>query len=446
MQGLSLLMAWPRPRSGPASQPAPPLPIIMRIPTALLALAPFAAFAADKSHQDFRADATAAYQRKDYAAAKAAITSALQLRPDSPHYLHTLAALSALTDEPKAALESLHRLAALGVVTNIQRDPDLASLQGTPEFARILNDFAANRAPQGETDVVAELPGLTGIIEGIAFRARTGDLFLGDVHHRCIWRRDRTGQIARFTAEDEELLGIFGIAIDETRNALWAAMTALPEMSGFTAELKGTAALAEFNLATSELRRVVPVPGDGREHGLGDLLIAPDGTVYATDSIAPVIWKLAPDAEELQKVVDSPVFGSLQGLVLEQRTLLVADYVNGLFTVDLGTGNINALAPPKNTTLLGIDGVVAIPGGIVAVQNGVEPQRVIRLTLSPGLDVISGFAVLASALPNVRDLCLVTLVNDRPTFVAGSGWDGFDPAKAKQPPAHTVRIFQAALR
>ena len=43
------------------------------------------------------------------------------------------------------------------------------------------------------------------------------------------------------------------------------------------------------------------------------------------------------------------------------------------------------------------------------------------------------------------DLALVALVNDRPTFVAGSGWEGYDPARRPDPPAHTVRIFQAAL-
>jgi hypothetical protein len=217
-------------------------------------------------------------------------------------------------------------------------------------------------------------------------------------------------------------------------------------MAGFTDQVKGFAALAEFDLATSELRRVVPVPVDGREHGLGDLLLAPDGTVYATDSKAPVIWQLAPGAEELEKTVESPAFGSLQGMALFDRTLLVADYTNGLLTVDLATRNVNALTPPEKTTLLGLDGVVAVPGGIVATQNGVEPQRVVHITLSREIDRITSVRVIAAALPNLTDLTLITLVNDRPTWVAGSGWDGFDPAKARQPPAHTVRIFQANLQ
>jgi sugar lactone lactonase YvrE len=310
---------------------------------------------------------------------------------------------------------------------------------------RVLHLFSRNRAAQGEAEIIGELPGRTGIIEGIAFRARTGDLFLGDVHHRCVWRRDRTGQVARFTADDEELLGIFGIAIDETRNVLWAAMTAVPEMSGYTAEQKGQSALAEFNLTTSELNRVIPVPGDGRDHGLGDLTIGPDGTVYATDSKAPVIWKLSPDAEELEKVIESPVFSSQPGIVFEKGLLLVADYANGLFTVNLATGNITALPPPKNATLIGMDGIVAIPGGIAAIQNGVEPQRVIRVALSPELSAVTAVTVIAAGLPNLQDLALITLVNDRPTLVAGTGWELFDAAKAKQPPAHTVWIFQTPL-
>ncbi|MSU48740.1 MAG: hypothetical protein EXS37_06585 [Opitutus sp.] len=412
----------------------------------LLTLAPlFAAEPGAKSHLDFRAEARVAYERKDFAAAKRATMAALALRPDSPRYLHNLAALRLLTGDEPGALATLRQLAALGVATAVERDPDLAPLQGTPAFREILRQFAVNRDPQGEAEVFAEIPGRTGIAESIAYRPRTGDLFLGDVHHCGIWRRDRTGQVTRFTAEDGDILGIFGLGIDEERNTLWAAMSAVPEMAGYTPDLKNNTAIAEFNLTTGELRRFVEIPLDGRDHSLGDLVVAPDGTIYATDSKAPVIWQLAPGAEDVQKVVDSPVFSSLQGLVLEKGTLLVADYANGLFAVDLATGAVTALAPPRNVTLLGLDGLVAVLGGIVATQNGVEPHRVVRITLSPEMNKITGFTVLAASLPDLGDLSLVTLVNGRPTLIAGSGWDVFESAKTKPPPAHTVRIFQVAL-
>lgn len=417
----------------------------MRYSLAMFLLAPSALFAAEPSHADFRAEAEAAYQRKDYATAKSAIQAALEQRPDSPRYLHHLAGLHALTGDSAAAIATLKKLAALGVTAAVERDPDLAALQGTPAFRAVVADLAANRAPQGQTEVMAELPGRTGILEGIVYRERTGDLFLGDVHHRCIWRRDRSGQIVRFTAEDEELLGVYGLALDAPRQLLWAATSAVPEMNGYTSELKGHAALAVFSLATSELIRVVHAPIDGREHGLSDLTVGPDGTVYATDSKSPIVWKLVPDTEELEKVADSPAFGSLQGIVLEGRTLIVADYDNGLFTIDLVSGAINALPTPPSTTLVGLDGLVAIPGGVIAVQNGVEPQRVLRLALSPALDAITAVKVLASGHPDFTDLGLATLVNDRPTVIAGTGWESIPPGPARQPSPHTVRLVQVAL-
>src|SRR5688500_15386760 len=94
-----------------------------------------------KTHEDFRAEATAAYERKDYAAAREATAAALALRPDSPQYLHQLAAVSALLGDAKGALAYLGQVAALGVAPKIERDPDLASLQGTPEFLRMLQAF-----------------------------------------------------------------------------------------------------------------------------------------------------------------------------------------------------------------------------------------------------------------------------------------------------------------
>jgi hypothetical protein len=418
----------------------------MRCLTALLlTLLPAFGQPVRTSHLDLRAQADAAYQRKDYAAAREALREALSLRPDSPHYLHQLAAISALLEDREAALGYLRQIAALGVAAPVERDPDLALLQGTTEFMRLHHAFEANRAPRGEAVVLAELPGRTGIIEGIAYLERSGEVFLGDVHHRCIWRRDRDGRVVRYTAEDDELLGVFAVAIDEPRNALWAAMSAVPEMTGYAPEMKGRAALAEFDLASSEIRRIVPVPVDGRDHGLSDLTIAPDGTVYATDTKSPVVWLLAPDAEELQIAVDSPVFASLQGVILERRTLLVADYVNGLFTIDLATRNVTALPAPKNVTLVGLDGLVTVPGGLVATQNGVEPQRVIHVTFTPELDAVTRVNVLAAALPDLTDLSLLTRMNDRLILVAGSGWEGLDLVRSPQPPPHSVRIFQLAL-
>ena len=89
----------------------------MRALLFLATVALLSAQPAGKSHADFRAEAQAAYQRKDYSAALAATAEALKLRPDSPRYLHNLAALSALTGDEPGAIAYLERLGALGVTS-----------------------------------------------------------------------------------------------------------------------------------------------------------------------------------------------------------------------------------------------------------------------------------------------------------------------------------------
>lgn len=396
---------------------------------------------AKAGHFDYRRAAVAAYQAKDYHAMLAACEAALALRPDSARYLFNLASAQVLTSQPDAALATLNRLADLGLSLPIERNPDLASLHARPEFTAIVARLAANIAPRGTVTTLHELPAVPGILEGLAWREKTGDLFLSDVHARCIWRLAPDGTLTIF-AQPPELLGAFGLAVDERRDALWVATAALPEMTGYTDALKGRAALVELSLTTGELRRVIPVPADDRDHVLGDLTLAPDGTIYLTDSAAPIIWQLAPGAAQLTQFVESPVFASLQGLTLVNaaRTLVVSDYANGLHAIDLATRALRSLAPPPRVTLLGLDGLLAHDGALLAVQNGLAPQRLVRITLTPTADAIADFTVLATTLPHLDDLTLLTLVAGRPTVIAGSGWSAFEASKT--PPPHAARLLQ----
>ena len=158
------------------------------------------------------------------------------------------------------------------------------------------------------------LPDMTGLIEGIGYRAKTGAFYFGDVHLRCVWLRTRDGKVRRFTAPDDRLLGVFRVAVDEPRRTLWASMGALAEMDGFTDATKGAGGLAEIDLESGRVRRVVLAPSDGAKHLLGDLVVLADGTVYATDTTAPVIWRLAPKGTALESVAPGATFTSLQGI------------------------------------------------------------------------------------------------------------------------------------
>ncbi|HUL53842.1 MAG TPA: tetratricopeptide repeat protein [Opitutaceae bacterium] len=395
-------------------------------------------------------DASSAVEDKNYEAALGLLEKAAALRPDHPRYLGALARLQALNERPFDAIATLSRMARLGVFLDPEQNEDFAPLHGYADFADVIQRLRANREPMGAGQVLFELPAMTGIIEGVAYRAATGDYFLGDARHHCVWIRRPDGAVQRFSPAAAGLLGVFGLAVDEPRVSLWAATSAVPEMEGYGRGDRNRAALVEFALADGAIRRVATVPADGAGHVVGDLAVAANGTVYATDSIAPVIWRLPPGAQQLERWVESDQFQSLQGIASapDGGALLVSDYDNGMFLIETPTRSIRLLAAPPETTLVGIDGIAAAPdGSVVAVQNGTEPRRVVRLWLDAAGRAVTRVAVLERGHPAMADPTLGTLVGDRFVFVGNAGWDRFaagGPPDASAPRAVPILVTRLA--
>ena len=210
-------------------------------------------------------DASGALEDKNYEVALGLLEKAVALRPDHPRYLGALARLQALNDRPFDAIASLNRFARMGVFLDPGEDESFASLQGYADFADVVQRLHANREPVGAGKLLFELPAMTGIIEGIAFRAKTGEYFFGDARHRCIWIRRPDGTVQRFSPADAGLLGVFGLTIDEAPGSLWAATAAVPEMEGYQPTDRNRAALVAF---TNAIRMRSPSQNEGSDRPL----------------------------------------------------------------------------------------------------------------------------------------------------------------------------------
>jgi sugar lactone lactonase YvrE len=302
----------------------------------------------------------------------------------------------------------------------------------------------------GDQDVTSwTLTAMDGIIEGIAIHPVTREAFCSDVRNRCIWYRDTTGAAAvmrKFSAATDGLLGVFALKFSADGGTLWASTSALPEMIGYAAADQDRGFLAAYDFTTRKLRATYALPRDARRHVLGDFVLAPDGMIYASDSTAPVIWRLSPGGQQLEKWLENPEFKSLQGLVManDGKSLWVADYGKGLWQITLATRDAVLLPAPANSNLRGIDGIYAAPsGGWVAVQNGTKTQRLLRIALDD-----SGMPVrvteLLSGHPAMTDLGLGQTSEGRFHFVATSGWELY-PTPSSAPAARDVIILNVPL-
>ncbi len=381
----------------------------------------------------------------------AKLQAAAALRPDLPRILVNLAAAYVANRQNQEAISALERLVALGVHSPIEKSPEFAAVRLLPEFQAVIRKLAANLYPKGSGEVAFSLREVTGLIEGIAWRERTGEFYFGDVNDRAVWRRQTDGILKRLTPPGDGLLGVFGLALEEAAGTLWAATSAVPAMRGFTPEQDGTAALAEIDLSSGAIRRTFPLErraGDQQSHVLGDLALGADGTVWLTDSGGPVIWRLPPGGAALEPFIESPEFTSLQGIVVRANgTLIVADYPSGLLRIDTANRNVRRIETPPDTTLVGIDGLVAGPGGeLLALQNGTRPNRVLRIELDPNDEAVAAVTVLESGHLTMAAPSLGCIAADGAlVFIGNAGWTRFEDNGGAASQPRSIPIFRTPL-
>jgi len=100
--------------------------------------------------------------------------------------------------------------------------------------------------------------------------------------------------------------------------------------------------------------------------------------------------------------------------------MYVADYSKGIFRIDIRTKEIVQLKPAPTVTLLGIDGMYYFDGYLIAIQNGVNPNRVVSLEVRG--DTIPSFKTLEATHPDYMEPTLGVLIGSELHYIANSQW------------------------
>jgi len=415
-----------------------------------------------------RGEAGEAVKAGDLAKAERALEAALVLYPTSPGSLVRLARVEVAAGKPAQAVRHLAALAELGLTHDVASDATLKILVGRTDFAPVAARLTANGRPVGALQTVATIADPRFLGEGVAVLADgiTEDYLVSAVAGRTIVRIDDDEPNA-FLKADPETGALFGMAVDTGPDVLWVAEAwgdGLPGGSG----AKRTGLL---KLSTEDGRVLgrFPLPDDGKPHQLGDIALGDiergglvsDTPIYASDAVGGGVYRLLAGATSLTPFVMSREIASPQGMVAcgGRHALVVADYTTGLHRIDTRTGAVRPLVR-EGAALAGIDGLTldfnpdsrdidsdfAGPIELIATQNGVTPQRILSIQLSPDCRRILRMKVLAANLPGMDDLALGSVGEQAYIFVGRSQWAGWTgegkPAVADPGP---VRILKLAL-
>ncbi len=256
------------------------------------------------------------------------------------------------------------------------------------------------------------------IPEGIAFDPGTHTLFLGSLRKRKIVAISPEGRARDFVAPEQDgLWSVLGMKVDPDRRALLACSGVDgPGLVHYSPADLGKSAVFEFDLATGKTRRIYRAPA-GR-HLFNDLVFTRGGAIYVTDSVEGSVYRIDRASGRVERFAGAGRFVYPNGIAIdpEERALFVADE-RTIRAIDLAGGRRRELSHSPGTRLGEADGLYFDHGALVAIQNGHPPIRIVRFSLSPALDRVTGEMALASGDPRFPEPTTAAIAGDVLYFV-----------------------------
>ncbi|MFD4569231.1 SMP-30/gluconolactonase/LRE family protein [Streptomyces sp. NPDC058467] len=263
--------------------------------------------------------------------------------------------------------------AALAVAaTAVGAPPATAAPRASAAATSTAVSAATSTAASTAVSTAFELPDDRAYPEGIAADPRTGDLYVGSYTTGAVYRATpgrRTAEVFLPAGADGRSTAN-GLKVDRA-GRLWVT--------------DSTSGVDVYDLRTRALLARFDVPGDAPRF-VNDLAVTADGTVYLTDSVREVVYRVTPaqlaaarggratltTAYDLSGVVAPHPSGAytLNGIAAQDGYLLTVDMTAGaLYRVDLATGDIRQVALSGGDLVNG-DGLELVGGRLWAALNG----------------------------------------------------------------------------
>lgn len=318
------------------------------------------------------------------------IQSLRKQRPDDGLLVFYEAITRIALDERDAAFTLLRTLKSrkLGLIP--LRDFGFESVWGDPEFQTLRKELADAEPRTPDAPVAFRLTNPKLVPEGIAYDAKRDRFFIGSVAQKKIVVTDRKGDARDFSKMEDKLDCVLGIIIDPAREQLYAVTT-----NGFLDEAKTQRrnAVVRYDLKTGRLAERFDAP-DAMQ--LNDIAIAPNGTIYATDSMSSTLFCKKPDEKTLTPFGSKGAVPEANGITVGVDGNLYVAISTGIAKIDTSTGAPTRLPQPGTVATGGCDGLYWHEGDLIGIQNVTNPGRVVRIKLADKGTRVAGLAVLQS--------------------------------------------------
>jgi sugar lactone lactonase YvrE len=360
--------------------------------------------------------------------------------PDDPCVLYQVAAMYAQAGHKSEALAALRAMVDKHSGVDPRLRDGFQSLANDPDFLQLKKQILTENLPALHAHPAFTIAEADLIPEGIAWSEKQHRFYLGSVKRKII-EVDEAGHARDFAAPASDGLGVVvGLRVDDVRGELWAASERMSPQPGL---VRG---VFRYRLSDRKLLAKYPVR-DGEADLVNDLVVAPDGTLYATASNSGSLIRVRPGNADAEIFLTPHTLPDPNGITVSDdgQYLFVAGWY-GITRVDLRSRATRLLKSSPQIAAGCFDGLYQYRGDLVGIQNCVHDSgRVMRLHLSERLDEIVSVRVLESYNPLFEGITTGAIAGGHFYFMANTqfrkmGPGGTIPAGVKFNPIQVLQL------
>lgn len=382
--------------------------------------------------QQYYAAAKKAYGDKDYEQFYENITAANQLHPYHQGILYQLGMAAARVNKTQEALSALRKAIHIDAGFDLNTD-DFETIRNSSGFQSLYTLKEELQKVQVKSDTAFLLNDNGSHIESIAIDELNNEFYFASIHKKKILKRDKAGNLTDFVRSGAfGLTAVFDLEIDKKNNVLWACASPMPEMEGY--DTVQHSALFKFDLKSGALIDKYETK-EITSSVFGDLTLNSKGQVFVSDGKTNTIFTIDEKSKTLNPYFTSEEFWNIQGIAFsdDDHILFIADYIKGPYRLNTLSMELTQFQSENELSLKGIDGLLYFNNSLVAIQNGVRPNRVTRYELDQQQMRIISATIIDKAHPSFNEPTMGCIYKNKLYYIANSAWGAYDENHALKP-------------
>lgn len=372
--------------------------------------------------------AHAAKKEKDFKNLVKILKKAYNLEPFTPVLQYKLAEAYALNDNKSEAFDALIQIQKQGFYWDIANNKNLANINSYPVFKYIKENMDANNQHFGEGVETFNInKGFSGLLfESIAYDAKSQAVLMGSLRDGRIIKVGNDGNITDLVRASvggkKGPWSTIGLATDVKNDELWVASSGISQFGKIDKESSGQSGVFKYQLSTGKLIQSYLLPAKGGPSLIRSIHLTKQGDLYLVESVRNLVLKLPKGEESFQISFETKAYKNLNRMASDEtgKILYLSDDKEGIIILNLDQNEVYTISNDVSLNLTNISDLIFDDNGLIIIQNGFKPERIMRLQLNKNKFVVEHAFPIEVANPKFNHPTYGVVIEEGLFYIANS--------------------------